>query len=259
MSRKVSLAANTSLLGASTETIPSTAPEKLKFKRQDIGKLAPLSGLNVDALLADGVAKKKTGISKENAVPEFKQVLQSLARANEDEGIVKAVKEMGKIVETVVTESMGDSNYDRVTENIGVMREQMIGLELPELYNDFMRDFKTKLKSGALGGDRKEMWLKIRYPGRLGLITQTQSDASSVTDEDARNVRLAPRAQGALADIDDTVPAQIGPNLRRRHKHGAFVSDGAGWSKYIHMRFKTEHGEGRNLTWTSLRPLQIVF
>lgn len=165
-----------------------------------MGRNAPVSGLNLDDILADGVQVKKTKISKENAVPEFKQVLQSLARANEDEGIVKAVKEMGKIVETVVTESMGDSNYDRATENIGVMREQMIGLELPELYNDFMRDFKTKLKSGALGGDRKEMWLKIRYPGRLGLITQAQSDASNVTDEEARNVSLISQASGALAN-----------------------------------------------------------
>lgn len=133
---------------------------------------------------------KETRISKDNAVPEFKQVLQSLARASDDDGVVKAVEEMGKIVETVVTESMGDSNYDRASEHIGVMREQMIGLELPELYNNFMRDFKTKLKSGALGGDRKEMWFKIRYPGKLGLITKTQSDASDITDEEARDVCL---------------------------------------------------------------------
>lgn len=143
-------------------------------------------------MLAEGVKAKKTKISKENAVPEFKQVLQSLASADEDEGIVQAVKDMGKIVQTLITESMGNSNYDRAAENIGVMREQMIGLELPGLYNDFLKELKTNIKSGALGGDRKEMWMRIRFPGKLGLITRSQSDASDVTAEEARDVSLGP-------------------------------------------------------------------
>lgn len=125
-------------------------------------------------------------------MPEFKQVLQSLAKASEDEGIVKAVKEMGTIVQSLIKDSTGDSNYDQAIESIGVMREQMIDLELPELYNDFLRELKTKIKSNTLGGDRKEMWLKIRYPGRLGLISSSQSEASNVTDEEARNVSFAP-------------------------------------------------------------------
>lgn len=125
-------------------------------------------------------------------MPEFKQVLQSLANANEDEGIVKAVKEMGNIVQSLIKESTGDSNYDQAIESIGVMREQMIGLELPELYNDFLKELKKKIKSGALGGDRKAMWIKIRYPGRLGLISSAQSEASNVTSEEARSVSFAP-------------------------------------------------------------------
>ncbi|CAN8097257.1 unnamed protein product [Discula destructiva] len=166
------------------------APEKKKFRRQDAGKNnAPVSGLDIDSMLAQGVAAKKTKISKDNAVPDFKQVVQSLAEANEDDGIVQAVNEMGKIVQNLITESTGDSNYDRAAENIGVMREQMIGLELPELYNEFLKNLKAKLKSGALGGDRKEMWFKIRYPGKLGLITSAQSEASNVTDTEAQDFR----------------------------------------------------------------------
>lgn len=166
------------------------APEKKKFKRQqESGKNdGPISGLDISRILTVGAAQKQNNISKNNAVPEFKQVLQTLAQANEDEGIVKAVKEMGNIVYSLIKESTGDSNYEQAIESIGVMREQMIGLESPDLYNDFLKELKTKIKSNALGGDRKEMWLKIRYPGRLGLITSAQSEASGVTTEEARSV-----------------------------------------------------------------------
>lgn len=179
----------------STHGISPIAPEKKKFRRQqEFGKNeGPVSGLDIDSILSVGVAQKQTHISKYNAVPDFKQVVQALAKANEDDGIVKAVEEMEEIVESLIRESTGDSKYDQAVESLGVMRDQMIGLELPELYNDFLKDLKTKIKSNALGGDRKEMWLKIRYPGRLGLITSAQSDASGVTDEEARNVSSGSR------------------------------------------------------------------
>lgn len=171
----------------------SIAPEKKKFKRQESGKNdGPVSGLDIDSILTKGAAQKQGQISKGNAVPEFKQVLQSLAKANEDEGIVEAIMEMGDIVQSLIKESTGDSNYDQAIESIGVMREQMIGLELPELYNDFLKKLKTRIISEELGGNRKEMWLRIRYPGRLGLITNAQSEASNVTSEEARTVSLIP-------------------------------------------------------------------
>lgn len=180
-------------LSISTKDVISTAPEKKKFKRHESGKNdGPVSGLDIDSILTKGAAQKQGKISKGNAVPEFKQVLQSLAKANEDVGIVKAVWEMGNIVQSLIKESTGDSNYGQAIESIGVMREQMIGLELPELYNDFLKNLKTRLLSDDLGGNRKEMWLRIRYPGRLGLITNVQSEASNVTSEEARTVSRLP-------------------------------------------------------------------
>lgn len=95
---------------------------------------------------------------------------------------------MERIVHSLITESMGDSSYDQALEDVGVMRGQMIDLEMPELYNRFLRDLKTKIKSEALGGDRRDMWFRIRTNRRLGLITNKQSDPSDVTEEQARSV-----------------------------------------------------------------------
>ncbi|KUI55519.1 ATP-dependent DNA helicase II subunit 2 [Cytospora mali] len=150
----------------------------------------PSSGIDVDSLLSKGISRKKNKISKENAIPEFKQTLRHrLNAANEDEEIENAVKDMGQIVQSLIKESMGDKDYARAQENIGVMREQCIEFEVPHLYNDFLRDLKRHISSGALCGDRREMWTKyVQWPaqGRLGLITKSQCEASDVTEDEAQ-------------------------------------------------------------------------
>ena len=42
--------------------------------------------------------------------------------------------------------------------------------------------------SGALGGDRRDFWFKVRW-SRLGLIDQNQSDVSEITHDAAEEVR----------------------------------------------------------------------
>lgn len=149
------------------------------------------SGLDLlESLYEAGQEKKKKKISKENAVPEFKQIVQALAEANEDEAIHEAVRDMERIVHSLIAESMGDNNYDQALEDIGVMRGQMIELEMPDLYNRFLRDLKNKIKSGTLGGDRRDLWFRIRTNRRLGLITNKQSDPSDVTEEEASSVSI---------------------------------------------------------------------
>ncbi|KAF4470922.1 ATP-dependent DNA helicase 2 subunit 2 [Fusarium albosuccineum] len=152
-------------------------PPKVKGKR---GREAvkPISGLDVDALLGE---EKKSDIDPDNAVPEFKQMLAATEELSEIEG---AAKQMGKIVTTFVTESFGDAKYSRAMECLGVMREELINLEEPGLYNTFVRDMKKQLLSGALGGDRRDFWFKIRWT-RMGLIDQKQSDVSDVSSEEA--------------------------------------------------------------------------
>ncbi|KAF4445261.1 ATP-dependent DNA helicase 2 subunit 2 [Fusarium acutatum] len=152
-------------------------PPKAKGKR---GRetVKPISGLDVDALLGE---EEKGDISPDNAVPEFKQML---AATEELSQIEDAAKQMGAIISTFVTESFGDAKYQRALECLGVMREELINLEEPGLYNTFMQDMKKQLISGALGGDRRDFWFKVRW-GRLGLIDKQQSEVSDVSPEDA--------------------------------------------------------------------------
>ncbi len=143
--------------------------------------IKPLSGLDVDALLGQS---KRTKISADNSVPEFKQALSSTTSVDQIEDIVK---QMGKIIRTLISTSTGEINYERALENISVMREKMIAIEEPELYNSFLRNLKAKLAAEELGGPRKDMWWKIRY-SHLGLITNLESDVSRVTHNESLEV-----------------------------------------------------------------------
>lgn len=158
-------------------------------KRQREPSKKPISNIDIEAMLVEGMRSRKKQITQDNAIPAFKQALRLLNIESDDEKhFVSAVDDMTKVIHSLIRDSMGDQHYDRALENIGVMREQLIGLEVPGLYNDFMMGLKTKLKSGALGGDRRDFWVKIRYPGRLGLIDNTQSEYSAITADDARKV-----------------------------------------------------------------------
>jgi len=64
------------------------------------------------------------------------------------------------------------------------MRQAMVEMEEPKLYNDMLRELKRKLIAGELAGERKEMWYLIRRK-RVGLIDKKLSPVSDVTPERA--------------------------------------------------------------------------
>ncbi|KAH6850278.1 ATP-dependent DNA helicase II subunit 2 [Chaetomium sp. MPI-CAGE-AT-0009] len=140
----------------------------------------PLSGLDIDSLLGES---KRTTISLDNAVPEFKQIL---ATAADDATIESAAKQMGQIVRKLIQDSFADLFYARAAENLRVMREELISLEVPGLYNKFLTGLKKSILSGELDGDRREMWLKHIVGGHLGLITQDESEVSEVAADEAK-------------------------------------------------------------------------
>ncbi|RAL10388.1 ATP-dependent DNA helicase 2 subunit KU80 [Aspergillus homomorphus CBS 101889] len=154
-------------------------PPKAKGRKRTRETEKPLSGLDVDALLHQ---EKRTKISPNNAIPEFKQ---TLAQAENIETITEVVKQMSAIIEDQIRHSLGDANYDRVKEGLGTMRDELISYEEPALYNDFLRQLKDKILNEQLGGDRRELWWLIRR-SKLGLIDQQQSDQSDVTEEEAK-------------------------------------------------------------------------
>ncbi|KAI1854810.1 hypothetical protein JX266_000928 [Neoarthrinium moseri] len=155
-------------------------PPKATGKKRQHERARPISGLDVDALLKMP-DNKRTKIDPDNAIPSFKQMMSN---ANDVSDFSEAAKQLGQIVRQLVTDSFGDRNFDRVIENLGVFREFMINYEEPMLYNDFMGDFKKRLLSGELGGDRRELWWQLKG-ARIGLIDKEASEESKITREEA--------------------------------------------------------------------------
>ncbi|KAI9816454.1 MAG: ATP-dependent DNA helicase II subunit 2 [Pycnora praestabilis] len=155
-------------------------PPKHKGRKRDRNYIKPLSGLNVEELLG---REKRTKISHENAIPEFKQMLAT----TEDLGAIQdAAKQMSGIIRSQIRHSLGDSGYARAIEGLSVMRMELIAMEEPGAYNLFITDLKKELLASELGGDRREMWWEIRV-GKLGLIDEKESPLSNVSEEDARS------------------------------------------------------------------------
>ncbi len=167
---------------ANSPAVPAKAQGRGRRKEP----VKPLSGLDIDSLLGES---KRTTISLDNAVPEFKQIL---ATASDDAAVESAAKQMGEIVRKLVRDSFADLFYARAAENLRVMREELVSLEMPALYNKFLTGLKKSILSGELDGDRREMWFKHVLGGRLGLITQDESEVSDVTADAAKAVSLFP-------------------------------------------------------------------
>lgn len=163
-------------------------PPRAKGRKHHRPADEPLSGLDVDALLGaeNRRTPKSTKISRDNAIPEFKQLLAS----TEDAAAIKdAAMQMGDIIRTYIRYSVGDSGYGRAIEAMRVMREEMLELEEPEIWNDFIKALKRDLLRSAecLGGERREMWWLTRG-NRLGLIDRRMSEVSDVGEEEAKDV-----------------------------------------------------------------------
>ena len=163
----------------------SLVPPKVKGRKRNREADKPLSGLNVDDLFRQ--QPKRAKISSENSIPEFKQML---TRAEDIEDIKDAVKQMAAIIENQIKDSFGNSNYDRVVEELGVMRSELTELEEPVLYNDVLRGLKKKIMAEKLGGERREMWWSIRR-SRLSLIDKRKSAVSDVTEEEVKEFNAA--------------------------------------------------------------------
>ena len=78
-----------------------------------------------------------------------------------------------------------------------MLREEMIELEEPRVYNEVVRGLKRKLVEGG-GGERRDFWYMVGK-GRVGLIVTEKgkegggggggdADGEEVTEEEARGV-----------------------------------------------------------------------
>ena len=165
-----------------------TVPPKVRSRKQRRDPSKPLSGLDVHALLTSPTSPHsiRSTITAANAIPEFKQLLDT---ADSLTTIHSACTQLGDIIGEYIKHSVGDSSYGRAIEAMGVMREEMDGLEEPGVFNEFMRGLKKKILGGELGGERGEMWFLVRR-AKLGLLSAKENTVSSVDDEEARTFLL---------------------------------------------------------------------
>ncbi|KAL8847322.1 MAG: hypothetical protein Q9221_007638 [Calogaya cf. arnoldii] len=155
-------------------------PPKVQGRKRNRNEVKPLSGLDVEALL--GGNRKKTKVSAQNAIPDFRRLLDS---AESIDAIRDAAQQLGKIIEGRIKDSFGDIAYARALEEIKTLREEMTEMEEPTLFNDFARQLKRKLLSEELGGNRKDFWWEYRK-SKLGLIDKKAAETSDATEEDAK-------------------------------------------------------------------------
>jgi ATP-dependent DNA helicase 2 subunit 2 len=162
-------------------------PPKVKGRKRYREAEKPLSGLDIDALFKR--EKRPATIDRANAIPEFKQLIAETT----DQGEIRAlVKQMGAIVEDLTTKSFGEQNFPRTLEMLSVVREEILELEMPAIFNAYMRDLRLKVKNEQLGGDRREWWWKLRL-AKLGLIEKHEisGDAQAVRADAATEEEVA--------------------------------------------------------------------
>ena len=151
-------------------------PEKAKGKR-GWEVITPMSGLDVNELL--NTRRQKSDISHENAIPEFKQLMQVTEK---DEDIFKAVSQMGKAIRQSLKTAMGNVNHPVIFSQIKAVRDEMIDIDMPEIYNDFIKDLKTRIFQKNEFGDQRNFWADFKFQ-KLGLIRG--SGNAGVTEEEA--------------------------------------------------------------------------
>lgn len=151
----------------------------------------PISTLDVDALLEKDEHRSKKRIDPRNAAPEFKQVLRAAGEEDLEGGAVQdACDQLRDIIYSLIEHSMGDYNYDRAVELIGTMRLECFDQGFEEAFNEFLRGLKKKILSKELGGDRGEMWGKVRS-SKTGLILKSEENPGGASNQENEQLMKA--------------------------------------------------------------------
>ena len=168
---------------ADIKPVPPPARGK-RFGRGKKEPPKPISSLDVDDLLRQDEHRSKKRIDPKNAVPEFKQVLHAASGDMTDIDAVRdACQQLQEIIHTLIKTSVGTMKNKQSLELIRIMREECYDKGVEEIFNDFIRDLKTKLLGGELNGDRTDMWFDIRRD-KQGLILKTDDNPGGVSKEE---------------------------------------------------------------------------
>ena len=172
---------------AQVKKVPPKARGRKPGRKNGREAEKPLSDLDVNALLAADPSRQKKRIDPKNAIPEFKQVV---ANSEELDEVRDACAQLKRILFEWIKFSVGDSGYGRAIEGIRVMREECVAMEEPGVFNEMLMELKGKVLSGELGGERREMWWRVRV-NRLRPISKGEVEVSEVTEEQAKEMMSA--------------------------------------------------------------------
>lgn len=194
-------------------------PPKVKSRKRARAEAAPISGINIDALLGPKAEAPKT-IDPEDPIPSFLKLLDG---AESPAAIREAAEALSKIVERHIAESFGGNLYGKATEEMRVMREEMIEVEEPGVYNTVLRKLKEKLVKEESGGERKDFWYEMRK-NRLGLIDKKASEHSDVAEDEAREVSVGiVGIEGSQLTLGVVQCIQMIPSLEPLHVRSMFT------------------------------------
>lgn len=149
--------------------VKKVPPQSTATRRQRARESAAttVSGLDVGALLAKRTPAAPR-VDPENPIPSFRQMLDT---TRDPEGIKKAAQQFGEVIEERVRKDVGGRDESRVLEEMGTLRGEMVEMEEPGIWNEWAKAFREKVLSGELGGERRELWWKVRGQGsQVGLI-----------------------------------------------------------------------------------------
>ena len=137
-----------------TSRFAKIVPPKLKCRRR--GETAkPLSGLDIEGILRS--EKRGSRISANNAIPEFKQMLEVAA---DDNAIADAAAQLSRIIRSRL--QGGPASLQQAVEETSIMKEELILLEEPQIFNDFLNQLKTDLLANE---DHTAVWNELQRVG----------------------------------------------------------------------------------------------
>ena len=126
-----------------------------RFGRKGREEEKPLSELDVGALLAQDPRRKTKRIDPKNAIPEFRQMVDSSRAGTDLTDMNEGVKQMKKIIFDWITNSVGDMNYMKVVEGTREMwwhvRRQKLGPIL-----------KTEVGSSEFTAEQADQFMKSK-------------------------------------------------------------------------------------------------
>lgn len=117
--------------------------------------------------------------------------------------ITDAANQLGAITRAQISGSAaGGNGFGIALEQMRVMRSELVELEVPEPWNEFIQDLKKRLTETGFvrEGDERLLWSKIT--GRkLGLITKLEQAHSDFSEDDAEEVSELLSGTMCFADL----------------------------------------------------------